>query len=174
MAKSRDMDIGLLRQLLAYDPNTGKITWTSDSPPSDEVTTEALCFNCNGYRIGRINGTSYRAHRVAWALFYGVWPRFQIDHINGIRSDNRIVNLRDVSQSENFKNQARYKNNNSGVTGVSWSKNNNRYVAYIYLGKSRVHLGSFKSIEEATRARHEANLMYGFHPNHGRVAGSRC
>ena len=101
-----------LRHRLEYDPETGKMRWKN---PAHNLRGRALsiwksrylgkeAFTATmprGYRQGRIDRVAYLAHRVAWALHYGSWPDGVIDHINGCTADNRIENLRDVSQAEN-------------------------------------------------------------------------
>lgn len=98
-----------LRQLVEYDPETGFLTWKPRDGNarfnSKLAGKPALAQPSKGYRTGRIKGKNYKAHRAAWAVTHGEWPQGQIDHINGDRSDNRLSNLRAVSQSENGKNQ---------------------------------------------------------------------
>lgn len=100
------------------------------------------------------------AHRVAWAIFYGEWPVSDIDHRNGISGDNRIENLRPASDSENQCNAKIRIDNTSGVKGVSWSKKENKWQAYITKDKKTRPLGRYASFEEAVSARRlaERNL----------------
>jgi len=104
---------------------------------------------------------------VLWALTYNEWPEFDIDHINGIRHDNRIENLRAVSRSENLKNVRLRDENTSGFTGVYWAADRNKWRAEICSDGVKIKIGSFSTLEEAVRARAEANVRHGFHPNHG-------
>jgi hypothetical protein len=101
-------------------------------------------------------------------LTYGSWPVDQIDHINGNTKDNRLENLRDVSNRENLRNQKIPKNNTSGTLGVSFDKRKQNYQASIKINGKRKHLGYFKNKEEAIAARAVANIKYNFHENHGR------
>jgi len=176
----------LLRQLLRYEPDTGKLFWLprnvgmfTDGAHSAAHNAalwksrfegkEALkTINCDGYRHGNLCGHTLRAHRVAWAIFYGKWPD-RTDHINGVRADNRIVNLRDVTNQENMRNQKKRKNNTSGATGVSWDKEHNRWLVQIMVesGKNK-KVGRFDDFGEAVAARKSAEIEHGFHANHGR------
>lgn len=127
----------------------------------------ALCSIKDGYMNGAIFGRLYRAHVVLWAMETGVWPAGEIDHENGIRSDNRLVNLRDVSHGVNLKNAKRSSNNKSGHTGVFPHKSG-KWVAFISSGGKRYHLGYYENFEDAAAARMSAAAQHGFHANHGR------
>lgn len=171
----------LLRQLLRYEPETGKLYWRErnvdmfkdghcKSFNSQFANKEAFTFTGrDGYKHGNIlNQKPYLAHRVIWAIIHGEWPLNHIDHVNGIRDDNRIENLRDVSRSENQKNQKRPANNTSGVVGISWANREGKWHAYINIDKRRKSLGYFTDFNKAIDARKKAEAKYGFHPNHGR------
>jgi len=121
-----------------------------------------------GYREVSILGKSYRSHRLAWLLHYGEEPKNQIDHINGVRDDNRIENLRDTTQAENCKNVKKPKNNTSGCVGVYWKKRDSVWRAAISVNDIQVSLGAFKDKSDAIAARLKAEIKYGFHANHGR------
>lgn len=171
----------LLRELLDYDPETGKLTWlprTKDNHPNDQVRRrlntqfagrEAFTTTSSkGYKRGILLNRDFLAHRVIWALHTGAWPEDQIDHVNGNRSDNRIENLRVVSNQENQKNQRLYSNNTSGYMGVLWNKGCKRWSSRIQVDGGNLHLGLFDDIEDAIAARKEAEIKHGFHENHGR------
>lgn len=119
-----------------------------------------------GAKSGCVLGKPILAHRAAWVLHYGKWPDGEIDHINGVRTDNRICNLRDVDKGGNQRNATRRKDNTSGYAGVyKWKK---RYLAHIRIdGKLKV-IGRFDTAEEAHAFREVEKLKYGYHPNHGR------
>jgi hypothetical protein len=107
--------------------------------------------NNNGYRLIRVGDGRYRAHRLAWLYTHGAWPTGEIDHINGIRDDNRLANLRDVTVSVNQQNRKRAASNGStGLLGVSTAKA--RYRAAIALNGRTTYLGSFDTAEEAHAA----------------------
>lgn len=174
-----------LMKFYTYDPETGDIVWKSrcagmtfgDKTVSVRGARQsngkcagrsALYAHNAGYSAVALMGVAFLAHRVAWALHYGEWPKGQIDHINGDRRDNRITNLRVVDQTGNSRNAARPRTNKTGVIGVFWEERANRWKAYITADKKRVDLGSHNSFEAAVAARKAAESTFGFHQNHGR------
>jgi hypothetical protein len=168
-----------LHSRLAYDAATGVLTWrhSAGAPKcwnSKWADREAFTAQFKGYRTGRLDGKQYLAHRLIWALCTGKWPAQQIDHINGNRSDNRIANLREVSNADNAKNASLSANNTSGVTGVWLDRRRNRWCAEIKINRRKVHLGSYSTREAAARARKDAEIEYAFHPNHGMPATTKA
>jgi hypothetical protein len=123
----------------------------------------------DGYTYVTIGGRGYLLHRVAFAWVHGRWPKY-IDHINGRRSDNRIGNLREVSNMENAQNARRSTNNTSGVTGVNYCKRDRVWSASIRVNYKRRYLGTFRRFEDAVEARQAAEKEMGFHANHGRAS----
>lgn len=109
-----------LRALLTYDKDTG-VFRRNTSSGGQEIGSIAGTISKYGYIRIRIKNKAYFAHRLAWLYEYGVWPENEIDHINGEKSDNRLINLREASRSGNNHNK-NIKNSASGVKGVSWSK----------------------------------------------------
>jgi len=102
-----------------------------------------------GYRKIRLDGQDIQQHRVAWLWIHGEWPSVQLDHINGNRTDNRLVNLREATSSQNKMNVPIKRNNSSGYKGVSWCRERRKWKAQIQInGKNRM-LGRFESPEEA-------------------------
>lgn len=91
----------------------------------------------------------------------------EIDHINHVRDDNRLVNLRFATQGENLKNKSVSSKSTTGVTGVYFSKDKKKYRAQIKVNRKAIYLGMFDTLEEAAAARAEANLKFNFHNNHG-------
>lgn len=169
-------------RLLKADFKTGKLFWLPRSPDlfknkkrcaswnSRFAGKEALTAkNPHGHRSGTLLGRSCWAHRVIWLLAHKEWPKNQIDHINGDASDNRLVNLRDVTASENLRNQRRSRNNTSGVLGVSWNKTEQKWRVQIMADGRNKTVGQFVEIEDAIAVRKAAEKLYGFHENHGRV-----
>ena len=164
--------VDYLRKRLRYEPETGKLFWLDcdDMPNSWRLRfagKEAFTSVCGGYRTGSIKYLGFRAHRVAWAIHYGEWPSNQIDHINGVRIDNRIENLRVVTSQENMRNIKMFNTNTSGVTGVSWVKAREKWMAMISVEGRNKNLGYFQSIDDAKAARAEASTRYGFTKRHG-------
>lgn len=131
-----------LFEVLDYEPSTGVFRWKLRSM---EV---AGTINWNGYRRIQIDSKRYQASRLAWFYAHGWWPSQDIDHVNGIRDDNRIVNIRCVSRSENLQNQRRAKSHNKvGLLGVM--KKGNRFRARIGAEHKYYNLGWFDTAEEA-------------------------
>lgn len=155
-----------LKSRLHYNPKTGVFTRISSSSAGPKIGDIAGWLQ-DGYRKIMVNGKTYFAHRLAWLYVYGEFPENQIDHINHIRNDNRISNLRDASGSDNQRNQRVAKNNTSGTIGVIFNNLINRWVARIGTPQKRIFLGRFKKKEDAIKARKEAEIYYGYHRNHG-------
>jgi hypothetical protein len=183
MAKEFVLSPDDLRKLIDYDPHAGKFLWRARDPhwfPSDRTCQmwntrwagrEAfVCVNSRGYQSARVLGKNVKAHRVAWAIAFGEWPKNQIDHINGDKTDNKISNLRVVTRLTNNKNRKIPSNNTSGVIGVFRQKNNQKWAAQIACNGKRITLGYFHSFDDAVSARRQAERKFGYHKNHGRAA----
>lgn len=112
-------------------------------------------------------GRELKACWIVWFLVHGDWPQ-RLDHVNGIKADDRPSNLRNVTQQENTKNCKRSKANASGTTGVSLIPGG-KFRATIGLNGKQVHLGSFASFDDAVQARKRAESELGYHHNHGRT-----
>lgn len=164
--------IEYLHKRLRYDPNSGKLFWTSceDMPKNWNrryAEKEAFTSQVNGYRNGKILGATILAHRVIWTMHYGKWPLGYIDHINGEKSDNRICNLRDVTHQENHRNMPIRSDNTSGVTGVHWNKVHKKWQARIKIGGRYKHIGFFAYFSDAANARSQSSRQHGFTDRHG-------
>lgn len=155
-----------LRAMIAYDPETGILTWKQRNRG---LTGKQVGCAERGmkYRRVHLNGVMMLAHRVALAIHYGEWPQGQIDHINGDRVDNRLCNLRVVTASENLRNKRKYGNNKSGRVGVMWHKLTGKWGATISAHGEPCWLGTFDTKEAAIEAREAAERRLGFHENHG-------
>lgn len=151
---------------LDYDPVTGILTWKVYRNPRALEHQVAGYLGNQGYLMIGLLGKNYQAHRLAWLLHYGHWPVEQLDHINHVRTDNRICNLREVTQSANLKNKSKSKANSSNHTGVYKTAVGN-WIARICVDRRQINLGTFKSLEEAVAARQAANKQHLFHQNHG-------
>lgn len=171
----------LLRSLLTYDPETGDLFWRERpieifnshgaglSWNKRYANTVALSFvTRRGYKHGTIFGKSFLAHRVCYALHHGLWPENHIDHINGIKTDNRISNLRDVDHVENQKNKPMQSNNKSGHTGVFWCTRDRKWQASIHAKGRLKYLGQFSQISDAVAARDVAKSKFGYTERHGK------
>lgn len=117
-------------------------------------------FSGAGYRQIGINGHYYYEHRLVWLLFHGSFPDGEIDHINRIKTDNHIENLRQCSHFENHQNLPIRKDNSSGIRGVSFHNASKKWRARIDIAGKELYLGIFDTIEQAAKARHEAELKY--------------
>jgi hypothetical protein len=127
------------------------------------------CVGPSGYVEVGHNGKLHRAHRVIWEMFNGKIPfGMLIDHINGIRSDNRIENLRTVTNAENSRNSRLRRKSRTGIHGVN-ERTDGKYQAHIGSGHGRLeYLGYYSDFFDACCARKSAELRFGFHENHGR------
>jgi hypothetical protein len=142
-----------LRDLLAYDATSGIFTWKR--PLSNRVKKGSVAGSLQnqGYWTIRILGRAYQAHRVAWAYTFGVWPIGEIDHINGDKLDNRIVNLRDVPGRVNRQNiRAARCTSFSGVLGVRKRTDTGKWIARIVANRRVIHIGQFEDMESAKAA----------------------
>ena len=176
-----------LRKLLEYNPATGKLFWLERTPDwfSDgRQSAEHTCRRWNtryagkeaftskdkdGYSKGSIFRCDFRAHRVIWAMAHNDWPPETIDHINGVKDDNRIENLRAVTHIENLKNQKLPSSNTSGHMGVCWRPNSSNWEAQIKVNGRQIYLGRYVKKDDAIAARKAAEVNYGYHVNHGRT-----
>ena len=153
------------RELLDYDPDTGEFIRLVHL--SNFRTESAGYIRPKGYRRLCVDGEYHEAHRLAWLIVYGEYPN-QIDHINGNRTDNRLVNLRNVGNEENARNRKLMKSNSSGCPGVH-SNGRGSWVARVGIGSGkRLHLGTFKSLAFAKSVRRSVERQLGYHENHGR------
>lgn len=146
-----------LKELLHYDPETGAFTWLVTKNNRKAKNGDKLCsIGCGGYLRVSIDRKRYLLHRLAWLYVNGKLPTDQIDHINRIRSDNRICNLRLATDSENRQNMSISQKNTSGHTGVTFYKRDKTWQAQIFLDYKNHFLGRFKNIESAIEARKNA------------------
>jgi hypothetical protein len=173
----------VLHKLLDYDPATGVLRWRARTPdmfkPGNK-TAESNCQGWNskyagrpagmigpsGYVVVMIDYGNFMAHRLIWKMVHGRDP-FEIDHIDGVRQNNLVSNLRDVSRRQNNCNRRVRKDSTSGILGVYWEARRKKWVIDARLNGER-RIGSFSTIEEAAAARKRVDVELGFHPNHGR------
>lgn len=142
-----------LKSVLHYDAPTGMFRRRFARGYSGKPWSVAGSVATNGYIQISVEGKAYMAHRLAWVYVHGEWPKQQIDHINGCRTDNRIDNLRDVSQSQNLLNQS--KPRNGKLLGVTLRKTTKKWNARLQINKISKSLGEFLTQEEA----HQAYLL---------------
>lgn len=157
-----------IKHAFDYNPDTGVVTWKNPTGPRVKKGDIVKC-NRVTYGAVMVLGVSIRIHRLIWIYVNGEINKDEIDHINGIRDDNRIVNLRVVTKRDNLKNKCIYRNNKTGISGVRNDDKSGKYRSFIntkdvkYMG-----LGSYDNIFDAACARKSAEIKYGYHKNHGR------
>ena len=139
-----------VKELFHYEPDTGNLVWRFDRCANKVAGKIAGSLN-NGYFRIRIDGKGYFAHRIIWLYVYGAWPANDIDHINGIKTDNRIFNLREATKSQNGQNQRKPQSHNtSGYLGVSAYKG--KWKATIKLSGNNLFIGYYNTPEAAYAA----------------------
>lgn len=174
-----EISVEVLRDIISYDAQLGLLVWKarsadyfSDRATPNQVATWNTKFagqECgriekHGYRIVGIFHKTFKAHRVAWALHYGSWPKGIIDHINGVKGDNRIENLRLASPAQNSRNRAPQARARSGYKGVSFHRASNKWEVRIMVDGKRKCLGTFSCRHEAARCYNEhAAKFFGQH-----------
>lgn len=142
-----------LRDILDYSPTTGVFTWKAGGAGTGGPGSVAGCVNDKGYVTIKLLGRTRNAHRLAWLYVYGKFPNDQIDHLNGIRNDNRILNLREATQSQNNCNlRLARSDSNTGLLGAHWHKRTKKFAAQIQVKGKKEHLGYFNTAEEAHQA----------------------
>lgn len=152
LTKEQAMSVGLTRARTEKSAvRAGHVFQTSRSGKSIQV---------------RVLGKSYYLHRIIWKMIYNEDPDV-IDHIDGNPLNNRIDNLRNCSVRQNSLNQKLFKNNTSGITGVSWSKCMKKWEAYIWNNCKKISLGHFTNKEEAVKVRKQSEIELNYHQNHG-------
>lgn len=149
------LDHARVRSLFHYDASAGRLVWARKISPFSSVpvgrvagTLVPVC----GYRAIRIDKRGYYEHRLIWFWHHGKWPDGEIDHVNGVKTDNRIENLRVASREQNQQNTKLFATNRTGAKGVAFISSRNRYRASIGYQRKRVILGEFKTIDEARAA----------------------
>jgi hypothetical protein len=160
-----------------YDPSTGRLIWKKRKLAGMLAN---IMFNkrfarkpagyissTTGYRMITVEYEEFTEHQLVWFYHHGTWP-IEIDHENGKRSGNKIEDIRNVSHQENNKNKKINRRNESGVNGVRWDKSRGKWIVQIGVNGKTKTIGRYDNINDAIKARKEADKLYGFHPNHGR------
>ena len=157
-------------ELFRYDYETGVLYWRWRINNSVPKTLEAgRQRKSSGYLDVQVHGRFYPVHRVVMLMCYGFYGEgLEVDHINHVRNDNRLVNLRFVTHGENMRNKSVSSKNTSGVTGVDFLKAKKKYRARITVDWKVIYLGNYDTLEEAAATRAEANLKFKFNDNHGK------
>lgn len=159
----------ILKDYLHYNEENGVFTRTkSIKGKGGSLGRHPGYMRQDGYIRIMIMRKLYYAHRLAWLYVYGVFPDKEIDHINGIKNDNRLSNLRMASKSQNQYNRGKAKTNTSGFKGVIWAKKRAIWIAQIKINGKSKYIGSFNSPEEAHTAYcFVANAEHGKFHNYG-------
>lgn len=144
-----------LTQILDYNKETGEFTWKTRESANKSWNAKwpgkkAGKKNASGHISIAIHRIRYYAHRLAWLYVYGEWPSGDIDHINGIKKDNSIKNLREATKTQNNRNIKKRKTNKIGLKGVHL--NNNRWRASISVNRKTIHIGYYDTPEKAHEA----------------------
>jgi len=139
----------------------GKLYWKSNANRRARIGDKAGSSNSDGYLRIELKGKKYMVHRIIYEMAYGSIPDlYQIDHVNGNRTDNRLDNLRLATLSQNKWNSSKRKDNTSGFKGVSWDKHKQKWRAQINIFNKRKCSGYFSTKEEAYAARLAAEKIY--------------
>lgn len=152
------MDQETLKAVIHYDPETGIFTNLKNGKKMGGI-------NANGYVIVCVKRKGYRAHRLAFLYMEGNLPPDQVDHINGIRADNRWKNLRHATSAENAKNQCRHSHCPRSIMGLQYKHQHKNWR--VFLG-SRT-LGERASLLDACALRKSAEIRHGYHSGHGKA-----
>lgn len=157
-----------LKRVLHYNELNGVFTWLvrrGNKKPGDIAGYTDINI---GYHMIRYKGVLYLSHRLAWFYMTGEFPTDQIDHINGVRCDNRFINLRESSNQQNNCNKTLTKANTSGVKGVYWHKSANKWSAEVLKNYKKYYLGLFDNLEDAEKAViNKRNELHEEFVNHG-------
>ncbi len=151
-----------LRAAVSYDPETGIFTRIVRASRI-AAGTIAGHVTFHGYLVFHVRGVEYFSHRLAWLYVFDRWPMAQIDHIDGNRTNNRIANLREATNSINHQNmrKARTDNVSSGLLGVyAYNHGGARWRAQIFFDGRHHHLGIFSTPQEAHAAYVEAKRRF--------------
>ncbi|HBR1582633.1 TPA: HNH endonuclease [Klebsiella pneumoniae] len=178
---NKEPSIDYFRECFTYECDTGVIRWRERPEHHFKTLRDYRVWNnrypgriagsigSNGYRQITILGFPVKAHRIAWMLHTGKLLNGSVDHVNGVRDDNRISNLRIATPEDNARNKKQGALNKSGSMGVYWVKADRKWRVRIGVNGKYVSVGVFSNLEDALEARKTAEIKYGYHENHGRA-----
>lgn len=162
---SKELVHKVLHQLLEYHPHTGRFFWVRTMGQRAVKGTEAGFIKPHGrtaYRIIKLFGKQYKAHRLAWLFMTGKWPENLIDHIDRDGTNNRWKNLREATHSENSRNRRLQNNNKSGCAGVYWDADAKKWCAEIRIDLKIYRIGRYKNYDAAVNARKNMEELLGY------------
>jgi hypothetical protein len=146
------------KRLYKYCENTGNFYWKITN--TNVKPNQLAGSNHNGYIRLRIGNKQIFAHRLAWAFVYAEFPKNQIDHIDGNKANNKIVNLRDVTREVNLQNQTKaHVQNELGLQNVRQRKDSKQYQVRINSGKKGFYVGQYENVKDAVQARDIARIL---------------
>jgi len=148
-----------LRELLDYEPASGIFTWRKARRGTAKIGSVAGTIDGKGYVQIKVDSRLYLAHRLAWLYTFGHFPPADIDHQNGVRSDNRIDNLRPATRSQNNANSPARSDNTSGIKGVFWEKRRKKWRVQVTVNGTKYHLGYYDDAAHATAVYQGAALL---------------
>jgi hypothetical protein len=149
----------MVKELFDYDASTGDLVRRVSRSNAVKVGDVVGCLNQTGYLATSIDGKLYKNHRLVFLYHNGYLPK-TLDHINRIKTDNRIENLREATRPENNRNASKRKDNTSGFKGVVWDKPANKWRSYINVHGKRHRLGYFADVVDAAQAYNLAAEQY--------------
>lgn len=167
------LDQEIIKYWFKYDFVTGKLLWnrrTLNYKCYKGQEAGWVDYSCKAaYRRVTVQNKAYRVHDLIWILHYGPIPKgYEIDHIDHNGLNNFLNNFRLITSFDNHRNRSMLKNNKSGVTGVHYRKDINKWRAKINVNRNTVNLGCFENESDAVKVRKLAEIKHGFHPNHGK------
>ena len=158
----------LLKSVVHYNPETGSFTRIKSRNSKLIGRNAGVSDGCEGYLKVFVSGKLYLAHRLAWLYVTGSMPKDCIDHVDHNRTNNSFYNLREATKLDNRTNCPMRSNNKSGYTGVHWCVQSKKWKAQISISGKKISLGIFNDLDDAVKARLEAEVENNYHPNHGR------
>lgn len=143
-----------IAEWLRYEPDTGDFFWRRPIRNQRAVGAKAGSIDSNGYFRIMVRGVRYKAHRLAWLLMTEVWPTGEIDHINGVKSDNRFCNLREATPSQQRANCPVRRNSRSQTKNVYFRPKDGKWIVRMRVNGKWNFFGSYANKEEAAHVAH--------------------
>jgi len=159
--ENKNITLERLKEVLNYNKETGEFTWKVKITTNTKIDSVAGHRDKLGYITIRIDGKTFKAHRLAWLYIYEYWPTKFLDHINRHTGDNRICNLREISVRGNIINRNKSARNTSGIVGVSWFKRDSNWAVSLKNSEKTYNLGRYATKLEAAKVRRRAEIEYG-------------